>query len=63
MFHNFSYEICLQMAKYFLRKKKKIYIWMTFDQGQEMTLTMNTHVVSFTHLAHCIYQFSDRRLQ
>ena len=36
---------------------------MTLRQGQGMTLTLNTHVVSFTHLAHCIYQFSDHRLQ
>ena len=28
-----------------------------------MALTLNTHVFSFTHLAHCIYQFSDHRLQ
>ena len=36
---------------------------MTLGQGQGITLTLNTHVVSFTHLAHCIYQFSEHRLQ
>ena len=36
---------------------------MTLGQGQGMTLTLNTHVVLFTHLAHCIHQFSDHRLQ
>ena len=28
-----------------------------------MTLTLNTHVVSFTYLATCIYKFSDHRLK
>ena len=34
---------------------------MTLGQGQGMTL--NTQVVLFTHLAYCIYQFSNDRLQ
>ena len=32
---------------------------MTLDQGQGMTLNLNTHVVSFTYLATCIYKFSQ----
>ena len=36
---------------------------MTLDQGQGKTLTLNTHVVSFTYLATCIYKFSDHRLE
>ena len=36
---------------------------MTLGQGQGMTLTLTTHAVLFTHLAHCMYQFSDHRLQ
>ena len=31
---------------------------MTLGQGQGMTLTLNTHVVSFTYLGHCIYQLA-----
>ena len=30
---------------------------MTLGQGQGMTLTLNTHAILFTHLAHCMYQF------
>ena len=29
---------------------------MTLGQGQGMTLTLNTHAVSFTYLATCIYK-------
>ena len=36
---------------------------MTLGQGQGMTLTLNTHVVSFTYLATYIYKFSDHRLE
>ena len=36
---------------------------LALGQGQGMTLTLNTHVVSFNHLAHYTYQFSNHRLQ
>ena len=35
---------------------------MTLGKGQGMTSTLNTHVVLLTHLAHCIYQFSDLQI-
>ena len=31
--------------------------------GKEMTLTFNTHILSFTQLVVCIYQLSDHWLQ
>ena len=36
---------------------------MTLDQGQGMTLTLNTHAVSLTYLATCICKFLDHKLQ
>ena len=36
---------------------------MTLGQGQEMTLTYNTHITSLTQLVVCIYQLSGRSLQ
>ena len=38
---------------------------MTLGQGQEMTLTLNTSLLSFTelHVVVCIYQFSGHWLQ
>ena len=36
---------------------------MTFDQGQRMTLTFDTHSTSLTHLAKCFMQLWDPRLQ
>ena len=36
---------------------------MTLGQGQGMTFTLNTDVVSFTYLATCIYKFSDHWLE
>ena len=38
-------------------------IWMTFDQGQRMTMTFDTHSTSFTHLAECFKELWDLRLQ
>ena len=38
-------------------------IWVTFDQGQRMTLTFDTHSTSLTHLAECFKQLWDVRLQ
>ena len=38
-------------------------IWVTFDQGQRMTLTFDTHSTSLTHLAECFKQLWDLRLQ
>ena len=31
-------------------------IWVTFDQGQRMTLTFDTHSISLTYLAECFKQ-------
>ena len=36
---------------------------MTFGQGQEMTLTFNTHNTSLAQHIVCIYQLSGHRLQ
>ena len=36
---------------------------MTLGQGQEMTLTFNTHIPSLTQLVVCIYRLSGHRLQ
>ena len=36
---------------------------MTFGQGQEMTLTFNTHITSLAQHVVCIYQLSGHRLQ
>ena len=36
---------------------------LTLGQGQEMTVTLNTHINSFTQLVNCIYQHSGHRLQ
>ena len=38
-------------------------IWVTFDQGQRMTLTFDTHCTSLTDLAECFKQLWDLRLQ
>ena len=38
-------------------------IWVTFDQGQRMTLTFDTHSTSLTHLAKCFKQLWNPRLQ
>ena len=35
---------------------------MTLGQSQEMTLTLDTHILLSTHLAVCIYLCSDHRL-
>ena len=36
---------------------------MTLGQGQEITLTFNTHITSFNQLVVCICQLSGHRLQ
>ena len=36
---------------------------MTLGQGQEMTVTLNTHINSFNQLVYFIYQHSGHRLQ
>ena len=38
-------------------------IWVTFDQGQRMILTFDTHSTSLIHLAECFKQLWDLRLQ
>ena len=38
-------------------------IWVTFDQGQRMTLTFDAHSTSLTHLVKCFKQLWDLRLQ
>ena len=59
-----SYEIWFQIAQLFMRKTSfNFEIWMTFDQGQRMTLTFDTHSRSLTHLAKCFKQVWDLRLQ
>ena len=45
------------MAKLFLRKTSfNFEIWVTFDQGQRMALTFDTHSTSLTYLAECFQQ-------
>ena len=45
------YKIWLEMAQGFLEKLTLILICkMTLDQGQEMTLILNTYIHSFIHL-------------
>ena len=36
---------------------------MTLGQSQEMTLTLNTHILLSTHLVVCIYLCSGHRLE
>ena len=49
------------MAQLFLWKTSfNFEIWMTFDQGQRMTLTFDTHSTSLTHLAECFNMASLR---
>ena len=36
---------------------------MTLGQGQEMALTLNTNLLSFTELVVCIYQYLGHWLQ
>ena len=38
-------------------------IWMSFGQGQRMTMTFDTHSTSLTHLAECFKWLWDLRLQ
>ena len=43
--------------KYFCEKTSFIFeILVTFDQGQRMTLTFDTHSTSLTYLANCFKQ-------
>ena len=43
----FPYELWFQIAQLFLRKTSfNFEIWVTFDQGQRMTLTFDTHPTS-----------------
>ena len=59
-----SYEFWFQIAQLFLLKTSfNFEIWVTFDQGQRMTLTFDTHSTSLTHLAKCFKQLWDLRLQ
>ena len=45
------------MAQLFLRKTSfNFEIWVTFDQGQRMALTFDTHSTSLTNLAECFKQ-------
>ena len=46
------------MAQLFLRKTSfNFEIWVTFDQGQIMALTFDTHSISLINLAECFKQF------
>ena len=45
------------------KRSLKIWIWVTLDQGQWMTLTFDIHIGSCTHLDKCIYQLWHHRLQ
>ena len=59
-----SYELWFQIAQLFLRKTSfNFEIWVTFDQGQRMTLTFDTHPTSKAHLAESFKQLWDPRLQ
>ena len=59
-----SYEFSFQIAQLFLQKTSLNFeIWVTFDQGQRMTLTFDTHWTSLTHLAKYFKQLRDLRLQ
>ena len=40
-----------------------MWIWVTLDQGQWMTLTFDIHIGSCTYLVNCIYQLWHHRLQ
>ena len=45
------------MAQLFLQKTNFNFdIWVTFNQGQRMALTFDTHSTSLTHLAKCFKQ-------
>ena len=47
-----NYKIWWKIAQWFLRKASfNFHMYMTLDQGQEMTLTFNTHIPSLTQLA------------
>ena len=47
----FSYELWCQIVQLVLRKKSfNFEIEVTFDQGQRMALTFDTHSTSLTHL-------------
>ena len=59
-----SYELWFQIAQLFLRKTSFYFeIWVTFDQGQRMTLTFDTHSTSLTHLVECFKQLWDVKMQ
>ena len=46
-----------KLAYCFLRKTSfNFEIWVTFDQGQRMNLTFDTHSTSLIHLAECFKQ-------
>ena len=45
------------------KKFENVWIWMTFDQGQWMTLTFDFHIGSWNHLVKSIYQLWYHRLQ
>ena len=52
-----SYELWFQIAQLFLRKTSFNFdISVTFDQGQRMTLTFDTHETSLTHFVECFMQ-------
>ena len=48
---------------YFCEKQVLTEIWVTFVQGQRMTLTFDTHATSWTHLVECFEQLWDLKLQ
>ena len=59
-----SYELWFQIAQLCLRKTSfNFEIRVTFDQGQRMTFTFDTHETSLTYLAECFKQLWDIRLQ
>ena len=46
-----------------LSSMENLIVQCNLDQCQEMTLTFNTHLLSFTELVVCIYKFSGHWLQ
>ena len=49
------------MAQLFLQKTSfNFEIWVTFDQGQRMVLTFDTHSTSLTHLVEFFKQLETK---
>ena len=58
-----TYTIYSKKVKWFLRKTSLNFdMKMALGQSQEMTLTLDTHILLSTHLAVCVYLCSDYTL-